>query len=132
MGVKADYPCHLTGREGESCAAEYLEKLGYEVLFRNWRKRGGEIDIIALNNETLVFAEVKTWPHGKFEDLERVMGYVKRKRIMETAKCFLYMYRQYKSSYIRFDVLLVDFSCFRESTSAAGGRVHHIINAFSE
>ncbi len=102
MGLNAEHSSHLTGRQGEIRAAAYLEKLGYQVLFRNWRKRGGEIDIIALNNDTLVFAEVKTWPHGKIEDLERAVGYVKRKRIMETAKCFLYLYRQYKSSYNKF------------------------------
>jgi putative endonuclease len=117
---------------GETRAAEYLEKLGYTILFRNWRSRRGEIDIIAMDNDTLVFAEVKTWPHGTFEDLERALGKVKRKRIVETAKYFLYLYRQYKSSYIRFDVLLVDFSCFQEGTDAAGEQIRHIINAFSE
>ncbi|MDR2898201.1 MAG: YraN family protein, partial [Spirochaetaceae bacterium] len=38
---------------GETRAAEYLEKLGYTILFRNWRSRRGEIDIIAMDNDTL-------------------------------------------------------------------------------
>jgi len=64
-----------TGAEGEALAAGYLEKEGWTVLSRNWRTRRGEIDIIALEADTLVFIEVKTWPRGEAEDLELVIGY---------------------------------------------------------
>jgi len=54
----------MTNREkgelGESIAAEFLVKLGYEILERNYTIRGGEIDLIAKDGETLVFVEVKT------------------------------------------------------------------------
>lgn len=49
-----------TGRLGENAVCEYLEKLGYSVILRNYRIRGGEIDIIASDNEYIVFVEVKT------------------------------------------------------------------------
>lgn len=56
------------GRDGENFACEYLESCGYKILGRNWRKRFGEIDIIAQEkNKTLVFVEVKTmgyWVEG--------------------------------------------------------------------
>jgi putative endonuclease len=48
------------GRLGEGLAAEHFERLGFRVLGRNVRTRGGEIDLIAFDGETLVFAEVKT------------------------------------------------------------------------
>ena len=48
------------GNLGENLAAEYLEKLGYKIIERNWRlSRNGEIDIIAMDRDALVFVEVK-------------------------------------------------------------------------
>ena len=48
------------GNLGETIATEYLQSLGYKILERNWRySRFGEIDIIALDKNVLVFVEVK-------------------------------------------------------------------------
>ncbi len=48
------------GKYGEDRAAEFLTRLGYELIERNWRGPGGEIDIVARDRDCLVFAEVKT------------------------------------------------------------------------
>ena len=48
------------GRHGEQVAAEHLLGAGFVILERNWRSRIGEIDIVALDGETLVICEVKT------------------------------------------------------------------------
>ena len=48
------------GKYGEDRATEFLERLGYQVVGRNWRCNVGEIDIIARDHDCLVFAEVKT------------------------------------------------------------------------
>lgn len=48
------------GRRGEDAAALYLERCGMEVVERNWRCRFGEADIVAFDDGTLVFVEVKT------------------------------------------------------------------------
>ena len=48
------------GRAGEELAGEHLRRLGFRVLERNVRTREGEIDLIAFDGRTLVFAEVKT------------------------------------------------------------------------
>jgi putative endonuclease len=58
--VKRVDPRHTLGRHGEQLAAEHLHRLGYAPLGRNERTRYGEIDLIAFNGETLIFAEVKT------------------------------------------------------------------------
>lgn len=50
----------LLGRHGEELAADYLETQGMRVIDRNWRCADGEIDIVALDGDTLVVAEVKT------------------------------------------------------------------------
>ena len=47
------------GRRGEQLAAEHLERLGYELVERNFRTRWGELDIVARRDGTLVFCEVK-------------------------------------------------------------------------
>lgn len=49
------------GKLGEDTATKYLEEKGFLVLERNFRNRLGEIDIIALLDQTLYFIEVKNW-----------------------------------------------------------------------
>jgi len=112
------------GKEGEKKAEDYLKEQGYRILYRNWRTRRGEIDLIAEKDGTLVFAEVKTLPASTLETVEHVLGGIKQKKIIETAKCFLLENRQYSNSYIRFDVLIVDVPFYSP--------VYHIKNAFSE
>jgi putative endonuclease len=112
------------GRAGEERSARYLQDLGYQILFQNWRTRTGEIDIIAFKEPFLVFVEVKTLPHGNLAMLDQVLGKIKRKRIIETAKYFVHKYRQYSNSYMRFDVLIVDMPGLPS--------LYHIENAFSE
>ena len=113
-----------TGNNGENRAAAYLEAHGFRILERNWRTKSGEIDIIALSGAAVVFVEVKTLPRGTPEMLAHVLDGRKRKRIIETAKRFLSINRQYSKSYIRFDAVVVDLPGFPE--------VYHIENAFSE
>ena len=112
------------GRAGEDRSASYLQDDGYQILFQNWRTRTGEIDIIAFKEPFLVFVEVKTLPHGNLAMLDQVLGKIKRKRIIETAKYFVHKYRQYSNSYMRFDVLIVDMPGLPS--------LYHIENAFSE
>ncbi|RTY36721.1 YraN family protein [Chlorobium phaeovibrioides] len=50
----------LLGREGERIAAGFLEKKGYRIVQRNFRFHRNEIDIIAMDGETVCFIEVKT------------------------------------------------------------------------
>jgi putative endonuclease len=53
------------GRLGEQLAAEHFERLGWQIVARNHYTRLGEIDLIAVDGDTLVFAEVKTCRLGK-------------------------------------------------------------------
>jgi putative endonuclease len=53
-------PRHTLGRRGEELAAAHLDRLGFTPLGRNERTRYGEIDLIAFDGRTLVFAEIKT------------------------------------------------------------------------
>ncbi|MDE6782007.1 MAG: YraN family protein [Ruminococcus sp.] len=77
-----------TGRIGEDAVCVYLENLGYEIIVRNYRIKGGEIDIIARNDEYTAFVEVKSRkPNALVSGLEAVN---KRKQalIIKTAADF--------------------------------------------
>ena len=48
------------GERGEDAAAAFLDRIGMTVVERNWRTTAGEVDIIALDGDEVVFCEVKT------------------------------------------------------------------------
>lgn len=55
-----NYTNGLLGKRGEDLAREFLTKQGYKIIEQNYSKRYGEIDLIAIHNNILVFIEVKT------------------------------------------------------------------------
>jgi putative endonuclease len=95
------------GRAGEEAAACALRKEGMKVLFRNVRSQAGEIDLIAQDGESLVFVEVKHWPAYGLDSLDYGINPKKKRRIIETAKYFLSMHREYNGRPVRFDVVFV-------------------------
>lgn len=56
----ADDRKHVLGKYGESVAADFLKRQGYEIVERNWHCRAGEIDLIVRDKDSWVFVEVKT------------------------------------------------------------------------
>ena len=96
-----------TGLNGELAAEEYLRKqFGMIPLARRHRTRAGEIDLILLDDETVVFAEVKTRRTGsQGEGLSAVNG-TKQHRIARAAMLFL-MKRGWTDRAVRFDVVEV-------------------------
>jgi putative endonuclease len=95
------------GRAGEDVAVAFLEAEGWTIISRNLRWRGGEIDIVAAKDGVIAITEVKSWDSMGPEELERAIGYDKRRRIIETTKIFLSRHREYKDWSLRFDVILV-------------------------
>jgi putative endonuclease len=95
------------GRAGEDIAAALLESEGWAIVARNFRWRGGEIDIAAVREGVIAFTEVKSWEKSGPEELERAIGADKRRRIVETAKIFLSRHREYNDWSVRFDVILL-------------------------
>ena len=112
------------GNLGEDRAVNFLLSQKYEILNRNYRIRTGEIDIVALKDDTVVFVEVKSLPHGNLEILSHELNSTKQKKIIKTSKSYLQNHRQYSNRFIRYDVLAIDVPGLDP--------VHHIVNAFSE
>lgn len=94
------------GRLGEELALQYLERCGYQLIEMNYRKGRGEIDIIAIRDRLLVFAEVKTcsYSHRKSMVEDKVSWY-QREKIRQTADRYLSEHNW--EGEIRFDVLIV-------------------------
>lgn len=109
------------GKTGEDEAARFLEGRGMRIVARNVRSRRGEIDLVAVDGETIVFVEVKAWRKYGIEDLERAVDAGKIDRLVETAKFFLSLNREYNCMSVRFDVVFID---------GAGPR--HLASAFTE
>ena len=109
------------GRAGETAAAFLLEDKGMRILARNFRSSWGEVDIIALEGETLVFTEVKTWSGYGIDSLEQALDCKKQHKIIETSKYFLLLHREYRYMAVRFDVVFI---------SPEG--ITHLASAFTE
>ena len=60
------------GQLGERLAAEHLERLGYRIVDRNHRTRHGELDLVACDDERLLFVEVKARRSGPGRPLEKI------------------------------------------------------------
>ncbi|PDO11222.1 MAG: YraN family protein [Candidatus Reconcilbacillus cellulovorans] len=112
------------GREAERAAGEFLEKLGYRLLERNWRCPEGEIDIVAMDGDILVFVEVRSRTSDRFGTPAESVDERKRRRIRAAARRYLYDTRCFGAYRIRFDVVAVG------GGSDGPLRVEHIVNAF--
>jgi len=111
-----------TGADAEDLCAQLLRDAGLRVLARNWRCRHGEIDLIAEDGATVVFAEVRLRHSPRFGGAAESVTAAKRARIVAAAKRYLAGRRA--ESDCRFDVLLLD--------RLEGGRIEWIRNAFGE
>jgi len=111
------------GKKGEDRAVEALEKAGMAIIARNFRSKTGEIDIIALDGEILVFIEVKAWSIFGMENLSYSLSPKKQRRIIETAKYFLSINRQYYGRAIRFDVVFIGKEAVTHLASAFMERI---------
>lgn len=98
-----------TGNKGEDLACEFLQKQGYKILERNFRIRGGEIDIVARGGEVLVFVEVKTrYSHDFGLPAESITSW-KIKSLLKTAQFYLVKHGLGNCAY-RLDFVGIDFT----------------------
>lgn len=112
------------GNRGEIEAARFLERLGYKILHRQWRERYGEIDLIALDRETIVFVEVKTRASHDSGHPTESITLSKQGRMTRTALAFLKR-KRWLNRRARFDVVAIVWP--GDGTSPT---VQHYINAF--
>lgn len=82
-----------------------LTKAGLVVLYRNWRRRSGEIDIVAMHGEVLVIIEVRVRNHAGFGSAADSVTHAKQRRIVRTTQQLLQQQPQLARLRLRFDVI---------------------------
>lgn len=91
------------GKKGEQAAANFMKNEGYNVLKRNWRMYRHEIDIVAEDEEYIIFVEVKTRTSRQWGNPEDFIGKAKIRRIVEAADLYLQINDIEKPA--RFDII---------------------------
>ena len=112
------------GDIGEEFAVKYLKKKRYRIVARNFRKKYGEIDIIAENKNYLVFVEVKTRHSNSMTTASEAVDKRKQLRIIKTATT--YLLENDTEKYCRFDVCEV----YVDKDSLKLESINYIENAF--
>ena len=118
-------PRHRLGLRGERLAAKYLRRNRYRILYRNFRpKHGGEVDLVCrdLDEDTLVFLEVKTRSSDEFARPADAVNRDKEELICRGARAWLRMLDRPEVPF-RFDILEVVID-------ANGPRFNHLKSAF--
>lgn len=100
------YKRHKIGIEGEDKAVEYIEKLGYSIIERNFYCKFGEIDIIARDKEEIVFIEVKTRTGIKYGYPIDAVDKNKKKHIYKSIQYYL-INKGIENKFIRIDAIEV-------------------------
>jgi putative endonuclease len=96
------------GARAEALAADYLKARGVYILERNFRVKGGEIDLIAREGDVTVFVEVRLRRSQTFGGALASITPAKRRRLILAAQCWLLRKRGGRQGNIRFDYVLLD------------------------
>jgi len=96
----------VAGAQAEALAAQFLAHHGLAIVERNWRRRCGELDLVARDGDTLVFVEVRLRRSGNFGGAAASITAVKRARLVNAAN--LYLARLPRTPPCRFDAILLD------------------------
>ena len=96
------------GREAEEAVCGYLRERGMEIVARNFRSRGGEVDIVAREGDTLAFVEVRSRGREDFGRPEESVDRGKRLRVVSAARGYLAAAPPADWREARFDVAAVE------------------------
>ncbi|HPQ43412.1 MAG TPA: YraN family protein [Syntrophales bacterium] len=110
------------GVQGEDIATSCLRKEGYRIIEKNYRCRYGEIDIVTMDADEIVFVEVKSRQSDLFGSPEEAVGITKRKKISKVALYYL-QDKGLSDHNARFDIVAITYL-------PEGNRVKIIKNAF--
>lgn len=109
----------VIGTQKELLASEFLRQNNVEILEMNFRCKCGEIDIIGMDNEYLVFYEVKFRSSTRYGYPEEAVNAVKQRKIYLASQYFMLKNNVADNTPIRYDII-----------SILGNQIKHIRNAF--
>ncbi len=112
------------GPKGERIAANFLQGLGYRIIARGHRQKLGEIDLIAIDDNVLVFCEVKAWSHGIAGESAEAVNSKKQERLTRAALIYMKQ-RGLLEHPARFDVIAISMDAPDNQP-----QIRHFKNAF--
>ena len=118
------FPKKTLGQRGEAAAARYLKRRGYKVLARGDRFGPGELDLVMLDRDTIVFVEVKTRQSHDAGHPAEAVDEVKQRKLTRLAVTFLKRYGLLERP-ARFDVIAITWPAGKWFPT-----IEHIRNAF--
>lgn len=93
------------GQQFEALACRHLEAHGLSLLARNFRARGGEVDLVMADRGTVVFVEVRSRAHARLVDPAATVTPMKQHRVIRAAHWFLARHSHLSGLPCRFDVV---------------------------
>ncbi len=106
--AKITYSHHQKGETAEANACTYLEKQGLQTLWRNFRCRLGEIDLIMQDGDTIVFVEVRYRNNPRYGSSLESVNWQKQRKLINAASFYLQQ-RNITDTYpCRFDVIALE------------------------
>jgi len=111
------------GSHGEELAAAFLQRSGLKIIARNFRCKGGEVDIVAKDGDTFIFIEVKTRKTLAYGPPQLAVTPFKQRQISKAALTWLSRNRLHDHP-ARFDVIAIVLE------DSYRHRIEHIRNAF--
>ena len=107
--VKIASISHQLGQWGEQQTAFELKQAGFDIIEQNFYSRYGEIDIIAIKQQELLFVEVKARAKTQRGTAVEAVTWTKQQKMIKTILYFLEKNPQFHEFYLRFDIFCFDF-----------------------
>jgi len=98
------------GRFGEKIARDYLKEKGYKILARNFKRKWGEIDIVAKKRRNIVFIEVKTIHQKEGFYPEDQIDWRKKRQLIKMAQIYLQEFKISLNSPWQIDIIAIEVS----------------------
>lgn len=117
-------PRQHIGKEAEAQALNFLKEQGLHLLAQNWSWKRGELDLVMLDGDTVVFAEVRYRLHAQWGGALGSIDARKREKLVIAAQYFLQKESRWASHPCRFDVIAL------EGTPGSTPRLNWLKNAF--
>ena len=116
---------HEFGMQGEDIACKFIESHGGRIIERNFRFKGGEIDVIYKDGDYIVFGEIKYRSSSTFGMAEEAVGYRKQRTISRGCDFYLVKNQLDEFTKVRVDVIALNIDEGQNTV-----KVHYVKNAF--
>lgn len=98
----------MDGAQAEDQALRFLQRQGLKLVARNVRARGGELDLVLTQQQTLVIVEVRARAPSGYGSAEDSITVHKQRRVIQAARQFLGQHPEFSGHEVRFDVVALN------------------------